>query len=152
MGVLFLGSPTAEAGLEEALIERLGVLQRVARPLALRSDNGLVFSSRHYTATVRAYGLKQEFTTLYTPEQNGLMERFFRSLKEECIWQQRLELLGHVREAIGQWIRYYNEQRPHQALNYAAPSAHPALSARGVQKTGGHYSAGSGYPRRSGPS
>ncbi|WP_042805956.1 integrase core domain-containing protein, partial [Thioalkalivibrio sp. ALE19] len=122
-------SPTAEAALEEALIQRLGVLQRVAQPLALRSDNGLVFSSRRFTATVKAYGLNQEFTTPYTPEQNGLIERFFRSLKKECIWQHRFESLGHARAVIGDWIRYYNEQRPHQALGYAAPRAHPALSA-----------------------
>jgi len=29
--------------------------------------------------------LKQEYITPYTPEQNGLIERFFRSLKEECV-------------------------------------------------------------------
>jgi transposase InsO family protein len=28
-----------------------------------------------------------EFITPYTPEQNGIVERFFRSLKEECVWQ-----------------------------------------------------------------
>ncbi|MGQ7247153.1 integrase core domain-containing protein [Halomonas sp. V046] len=33
---------------------------------------------------MEAYGLTQEFTTPYTPEPNGLVERFFRSLKEEC--------------------------------------------------------------------
>ena len=50
-------SKTAEATLEEALIYRLGALGRVQQPLALRSDNGLVFSSRHYKGTVKAYGL-----------------------------------------------------------------------------------------------
>ncbi|WP_148252247.1 DDE-type integrase/transposase/recombinase [Aidingimonas lacisalsi] len=67
-------SKTAEAALEEALIYRLGgssVLGRVRHPLALRSDNGLVFSSRHDTGTVKGYGLTQEFTTPYTPEQHG---------------------------------------------------------------------------------
>ena len=59
---------TAEAALEEALVSRLGHLQRVERPLMLRSDNGLVFSSRQYTTTVRAYGLTQDFITPYTPE------------------------------------------------------------------------------------
>jgi len=36
----------------------------------------------------RSYGFKQEFVTPYTPEQNGIIEKFFRSLKEECVWQQ----------------------------------------------------------------
>ncbi|MRH77695.1 transposase, partial [Spiribacter sp. C176] len=31
------------------------------------------------------------------------------------------------RHVVGQWIRFYNNERPHQSLGYAAPSAHPAL-------------------------
>ena len=76
---------TAEAALEEALTERFGQLGRVNPSLVLRSDNGLVFTSRRYTATVKAYGIKQEFIIPYTPEQNGLVERFMQTIKEECI-------------------------------------------------------------------
>ena len=119
---------TAEAALEEALIHRFGALGRLSRRIVLRSDNGLVFSSRRYTATVRAYGLEQEFITPYTPEQNGLVERCIRSLKEECIWQHRFESLPHARQVIGAWVRYYNTERPHQALAYKAP-AHVVASA-----------------------
>jgi len=56
-------SKTAEAALEQALIARYGTLGRVTRPFLLRSDNGLVFTSRSFTALVRSYGLKQEFIT-----------------------------------------------------------------------------------------
>ena len=112
---------TAEAALEEALIERFGHLGRISSPITLRSDNSLVFTSRRYTGTVRAYGLAQEFITPYTPEQNGLVERFIRSIKEECIWHHRFESLSHAREVIGRWIKYYNTRRPHQALGYKSP-------------------------------
>jgi len=47
---------------------RFGSLDRVPGRLVLRSDNGLVFTSRRYTAIVKAYGLSQEFITPYTPE------------------------------------------------------------------------------------
>jgi transposase InsO family protein len=50
----------------------------------LRSDNGLIFQSRRFRAACKDYRLRQEFITPYTPEQNGMIERFFRSLKEEC--------------------------------------------------------------------
>ncbi|WP_199825176.1 DDE-type integrase/transposase/recombinase [Halomonas sp. G11] len=63
-------SKTAEAALEEVLVYRFGALGRIHLPLALRSENSLVFISRHYTAIVKAYGLTQEFTTPYKPEQN----------------------------------------------------------------------------------
>ncbi|WP_275401762.1 integrase core domain-containing protein [Salinicola corii] len=108
-----------------------------SRPLSLRSDNGLVFSSRHYTGTVKAYGLTQEFTTPYTPEQDGLVERFFRSLKEECIWLHRFESLGQARIVIDRWIRYYNEERPHQSLDYVAPRAHLNISCVGCAENRG---------------
>ena len=97
-------SKTAEAAQEEALIYRFSTLERITQPLTLRSDNGLVFSSRHHTVTVNAYGFTQEFTTPYTPEQNGLVERFFRSLKEECIWQHRFGSLSQARMVIDRWI------------------------------------------------
>lgn len=43
---------TAEAALESALIYRRGNLGRLRAPLVLRSDNGLGFTSRTYSATV----------------------------------------------------------------------------------------------------
>ena len=36
------------------------------------------------------YRLTQEYITPYTPEQNGLVERFFRPRKEECVWQHNV--------------------------------------------------------------
>jgi putative transposase len=41
------------------LIARFGTLGRVPHSFLLRSDNGLVFTSRNYTALVRSYGLRQ---------------------------------------------------------------------------------------------
>jgi transposase InsO family protein len=53
----------------------------------LRSENGLIFQSRRVRQTCWDYRLQPEFITPYTPEQNGIIEWFFRSLKEGCIWQ-----------------------------------------------------------------
>ena len=66
---------TAAAALEQALIARFGTLGRVQAPFLLRSDNGLVFTSRNYTRLVRSYGLQQEFITPHCPQQNGMIER-----------------------------------------------------------------------------
>lgn len=59
---------TAQAALEQALISRYSTLGRVKEPFLLRSDNGLVFTSRNYTRLVRSYGLKQEFITPHCPQ------------------------------------------------------------------------------------
>ncbi|MEM9763727.1 MAG: integrase core domain-containing protein, partial [Pseudomonadota bacterium] len=114
---------TAASALEHALIARFGTLGRVETPFLLRSDNGLVFTSRHYTSLVRSYGLRQEFITPHCPQQNGMMERLIRSLKEQCVHRQRFESLTNASRAIGDWIQFYNHRRPHQALGMRTPAA-----------------------------
>jgi putative transposase len=111
----------AERALEGACIRRFGTL-RPSRPTpVVRSDNGLAFQSRRFRGACRQYRLGQEFITPYTPEQNGIVERFFRSLKEECVWQHQFGSFAEARRVIGSWIRWYNQRRPHQSLGYLSP-------------------------------
>ena len=112
----------AERALEEACISRFGTLRPEGQTPLLRSDNGLVFQSRRYRAACRDYRLRQEFITPYTPEQNGLVERFFRSLKEECAWQHNFSSFAEARYHLTRWIDWYNTGRPHQALGYRSPT------------------------------
>ena len=86
-----------------------------ALPSEIR-QNGLVFTSRSYTALVRGDGLCQEFITPYSPEQNGMVERVIRTLKEQCAHRHRFESLQHASRTIGDWIGFYNNRRPHQTL------------------------------------
>lgn len=120
---------TAESALEQALIARYGTLGRVRAPFLLRSDNGLVFTSRSYTALVRSYGLQQEFITPHCPQQNGMIERVIRTLKEQCTHRHRFETLQHASRVIGDWIGFYNTRRPHQALGMKTPAEAFALAA-----------------------
>jgi GTP pyrophosphokinase len=115
--------------LEQALISRYGHLGRVQIPFLLRSDNGLVFTSRSYTALVKSYGLQQEFITPYSPEQNGMVERVIRTLKDQCAHRHRFETLQHASRVIGDWIGFYNHRRPHQALKMRTPAKAYALAA-----------------------
>lgn len=119
---------TAISALEQALIARFGTLGRVREPFLLRSDNGLVFTSRAYTGLVRSYGLRQEFITPHCPQQNGMIERFIRSLKERCVHRHRFESLQHATRTIGDWIGFYNTRRPHQALGMKTPAQAFALT------------------------
>ena len=122
-------SKTAEAALEQALIARYGCLGKVRHPFLLRSDNGLVFTSRSYTALVKSYGLQQEFITPYSPEQNGMVERVIRTLKDQCVHRHRFETLQHASRVIADWIGFYNHRRPHQALGMKTPAEAYALAA-----------------------
>ena len=94
----------------------------------LRSDNGLVFTSRKYTALVKSYGLQQEFITPHCPQQNGMVERLIRTIKEQCVHRHRFESLQHANRVLSDWIQFYNEVRPHQALGMKTPVEAYALS------------------------
>ena len=111
----------AERALEEACLERFGTLRPTGATPVIRSDNGLIYQSRRFRAACRDYRLAQEFITPYTPEQNGIIERFFRSLKEECVWQHNFVSYEHARRELRAWIHWYNHARPHQALGYRSP-------------------------------
>jgi putative transposase len=80
-----------ERAVKAACLQRCGTVRPEGAPV-LRSDNGLIFQSRRFRQACRDYRLQQEFITPYTPEQNGIIERFFRSLQEECVWQHLPDL------------------------------------------------------------
>lgn len=112
---------TAERALEEALLARFGTLRSAPANMLLRHDNGLVFGSRQYRAVVSDYGLQQEYITPYTPQQNGLCERFIKTFKEEFCWCNRFQSIEQARLKLRAWIHHYNHHRPHQSLKYKSP-------------------------------
>ncbi|WP_323000230.1 integrase core domain-containing protein, partial [Castellaniella sp.] len=46
-----------------------------------------------------------------------------------CAHRHRFESLQHASHVIGDWIRFYNHRRPHQALNMKTPAEAFALAA-----------------------
>ena len=51
------------------------------------------------------------------PQQNGFVERFNRSYKEECLLVDRPRTLEQAREATARFCEHYNKERPNQALS-----------------------------------
>ncbi|MDT3776966.1 integrase core domain-containing protein [Nitrospira sp. MA-1] len=95
-------------------------LLQVSRSAMHRLTKGLIFQIWRFRQACRASGLAQEFITPYTPQQNGLIERLFQSLKEEGGWQHRFGRFKEARHKINCWIAM-EPVRPHQALQYLSP-------------------------------
>lgn len=66
------------------------------------------------------------------PEQNGIIEWFFRSLKDKCVWQHTFETFEESRQIILGWVHWYNEEQPHSASGYRSPVQYPAQQATQV--------------------
>jgi putative transposase len=111
----------SERALEGACIRCFGTLRPQGETPVVRSENELIFESHRFRRACRDYRLRQEFVRPYTPEQNGVIERFFRSLKNEPTWQHNFASFRQARRTIERWTRWYNGERPHQAPNYQGP-------------------------------
>ncbi len=61
--------------------------------------------------------------TPHCSQQNGLVERVIRMLKEQCVHRHRFKSHGQAMQLIGDWIAFYNNQRLDQALAMI-PSIH----------------------------
>lgn len=105
------------AALEDALVRR-----NPAPGLLLRSDNGLVFGSAAFCRVAASAGCAQEYITPYTPEQNGMIERWFKTLKTECVWLKNFQTISEAREKIDAFIEKYNRERPHRSLAMLTPT------------------------------
>jgi len=107
--------------LEQGLIRTYGIL-KVPQELTLRSDNASIFLAHDFVKTAKRYSIIQEFTPKYSPEYNGSIERFFRTLKQECVWLNRFETFEEAENVISEWIEYYNRERLHSSLGYLTPT------------------------------
>ena len=71
---------------DQAVISRYGCRGAVPQGLWLRSDNGSIFLARRFLETTRYWGIHQEYIPSGKPDWNGLVERFFQTLKQESVW------------------------------------------------------------------
>ena len=87
------------------------------------TDNGRVFLSKAFQAELAALGSRHLRTPIYTPRVNGKAERFIRTMLGECAYGMVFNNSAEREAALKAWSRFYNEDRPHSALNYATPAS-----------------------------
>ena len=58
----------------------------------------------------------------FEPQCNEVIERFIRTLKEQCLWLHRFETLAEARAIIAAFIRRYNEEWIIERLDYRTPA------------------------------
>jgi putative transposase len=90
--------------------------------LTLRVDNGAQYTSRKFTESMKALGVRVEHIFANTPEQNGHMESFHGKLKREYIWTNEFRNYQEGEIAISEAFIDYNKRRPHSSLGYKTPS------------------------------
>jgi len=77
------------------------------------------------TATLRTYYVVFFLDRLpvRSPDLNGYAERWIRSLRQECLDRVIILNEAHLCWVLREYVRYYNERRPHQSLGHLPPEA-----------------------------
>ena len=89
----------------------------------VQSDNGLEFSN-YFSDRLEKRGIKVRHTRLGRPNDNAHIERFNRTLQEECTGNYYLESesLKKLDDKVLSYIDYYNYHRIHLGISYRTPS------------------------------
>jgi transposase InsO family protein len=94
----------------------------VARGLAIRSDWGPQYVADAFRAELSWLGITHSPSFVGEPQCNGVIERFMRTLKEQCIWLHRFATLDEARMIIAAFIDRYNHQWLIERLDHRTPA------------------------------
>ena len=85
------------------------------------TDNGPQFIARDFKEFIRIAGMTHVKTSPYYPQSNGKKERWFGTLKRDCIRPRVPLSLAEARRIVAEWVAYYNDVRLHSAIGYVTP-------------------------------
>lgn len=99
----------------EQLIEKHGT------PKMIRVDNGPENLASHFKAWANKHDILIQYIQPGKPAQNAYIERFNRSYREAVLDMYLFRNLAQVRKLTNEWLKHYNQERPHASLGYLTP-------------------------------
>ena len=91
--------------------------------LTFHSDRGKQYTSAAFTQLLQKNGVKQSFSATGRPHANAVAETFFATFKKEEAYRREYTSEQNFCKNVEQYIRFYNEVRPHRTLKYQTPQA-----------------------------
>ena len=85
----------------------------------IQSDHGPEFS-KHFKKQLKAHDIHHRHTHIRSPTENGHLERFNRTIQEECL-QRIPKTLEAYQKAIPEYLQFYNTERPHMGIAMQTP-------------------------------
>lgn len=93
-----------------------------AVPEIMNSDQGSHFTSPRFTELFQAAGSRISMDHRGRAYDNIFIERLWRTVKYENVYPNEYETPRDARHGIGKFMNFYNNERPHQSLDYKTPA------------------------------
>jgi putative transposase len=90
--------------------------------LLFHSDRGSQYASEDFTRLLVEHGITASMSRKGNCLDNACSETLFGSLKVECLHGQRFATIREAKDAVLDWLRWYNRNRMHSTLNYSSPA------------------------------
>jgi putative transposase len=103
-------------------IEALRSALRRGRPEIFNSDQGSQFTSERFTTELEAREIAISMDGRGRCMDNIFIERLWRSLKYEEVYLKDYRSVTEARAGIEKYLRFYNQERLHQSLDYRTPA------------------------------
>ena len=97
--------------------------RKIALGLGLRMDWGPQYTAHQFQGELRWLGIRASLSYVGEPECNGIMERWIRTLKEECLYLHDFQTLEEARAMIGEFIARYNREWLIERHGHRTPTA-----------------------------
>lgn len=101
-------------------------IEKFGKPKGIRTDNGPEFTSHLFQNWMEQQSINWVKIQKGKPQQNAVIERFNRTYREDILDANLFKTLNSVRNITNPWIEDYNNERPHQSLNYKTPNEYAA--------------------------
>ena len=85
------------------------------------SDNGPQFIAKDFKEFIKVSGMTHVKTSPYYPQSNGKLERYHRTIKNDCIRVNTPLSLEDAQRLVADFVDHYNNTRLHSAIGYIAP-------------------------------
>jgi putative transposase len=103
-------------------VEALEGALRKGRPHIFNTDQGAQFTGEAFTGMLEQQGVRISMDGKGQYSDNLFVERLWRTVKYEEVYLKAYQDGREARTGIGDYFRFYNTQRPHQALSYRTPA------------------------------
>jgi putative transposase len=98
-------------------------IEKHGKPEIFNTDQGSEFTASGFTDILKDNDIQISMDGKGRCLDNVFVERLWRNVKYECIYLNRPENGKQLLQCLSEWFERYNEERPHQGLNYRTPES-----------------------------